>query len=100
MLGTWELHVELCEAVHDLIDRVVFEGSSKVELPLVAGPWDRLQSVGREDMEEVSEEVTLGGVGDGRARILCATKWLAKQRGSAQYVKVNMSRSLNMARTR
>ena len=41
-------------------------------------------------MEEVSDEVTLGGVGDGRARILCAAKWLAKQRRSAQYVEVTI----------
>ena len=34
VLGTRKLLVELCEAVHDLIDRVVFKGSSKMELPL------------------------------------------------------------------
>ena len=39
-------------------------------------------------VEEVAGEVTYGGVGDGRAIILCAAKWLAEQRGSAQYVVV------------
>ena len=34
---------------------------------------------------KVAGEVTYGGVGDGRAIILCAAKWLAKQQGSAQY---------------
>ena len=34
VLSTRKLFVELCEAVHDLIDRVVVKGSSKMELPL------------------------------------------------------------------